>query len=366
MSAATSCATASADLAPLVPDLSAYIAGGRIRDSRQVIAEAVDAERLGLRRVWLSERYDLKEAGVLLGGMAALTSRLELGTAALIPSTRPPMLTAALGATLHSAFGPRLTLGLGRSMGEFISNANLAPVSFDGLRDYADIFRRLWAGEWVDYDGPVGTYRGLHMADTYDGPPPRLYSVNLGGPRACRLAASPLFDGVYLQPFLTVDSVRNAVGWIRAECARTGRDPAEVRVVAPMVSAPEMDEERCRAYLHARMITYIGQPGMAEVYGKLNGWDMAPAYQVRAHPMFSDDPDRIDHRFHREDLMAVAAMIPDEWMYETSLSGSIEDCVTTMQRYRDAGADEICLYGSTPAENARLIDAWREHSAAAA
>lgn len=120
----TSSSTALSGLAPVVPDLSAYIAGGRIHDSRQVIAEAVDAEHLGLRRIWLSERYDLKEAGVLLGAMAALTSRLELGTAALIPSTRPPILTAALGATLHSAFGPRLTLGLGRSMG----NSSLRPI----------------------------------------------------------------------------------------------------------------------------------------------------------------------------------------------------------------------------------------------
>jgi hypothetical protein len=35
-----------------------------------------------------------------------------------------------------------------------------------------------------------------------------------------------------------------------------------------------------------------------------------------------------------------------------------------MQAYRDAGADEISTYGSTPAENAGLIRAWREHSRA--
>jgi probable F420-dependent oxidoreductase len=352
------------DLQPVVQDMSAYIQGGRVKSSAAALDDAVEAERLGLRRIWLSERYDLKEAGALLGGMAARTTRLGLGTAALFPGSRPAILTAALGATMHSAYGPRFTLGLGRSMGEYIANAGLKPISFQALCDYADIFRRLWAGEWIDYDGPVGSFAGLHLADTYDGPPPEIYSVNLGGPKASKVAASPLFDGVYLQPFMTAEAVHNSATWIREECERIDRDPSTIRVVAPMVSAPELPDEQARAYMHARMVTYIGQPGMVEVYGRLNGWDEKLASPVREHEMFQDDPDRVDHRFHRADLMEVAKLVPDEWMYETSLAGSIEDCVAKMQAYRDAGADEISTYGSTPAENARLIAAWREHSTA--
>ena len=39
-----------------------------------------------------------------------------------------------------------------------------------------------------------------------------------------------------------------------------------------------------------------------------------------------------------------------------------EACTNALQAYRDAGANEICFYGSTAAENAKLIRAWREHS----
>jgi probable F420-dependent oxidoreductase len=348
----------------VVDDMSAYIQGGRVKSSAAAIDDAVEGERLGLRRVWLSERYDLKEAGALLGGMAARTSRLGLGTAALFPGSRPAILTAALGATMHSAYGPRFTLGLGRSMTEYVSNANMEAISFQALQDYADIFRRLWKGEWVDYDGPAGSFKGLHMADTFDGPPPEIYSVMLGGPKACRVAASPLFDGVYLQPFMTVEAVHNSVTWIREECERIGRDFSTMRIVQPIVSAPELPEERARAYMHARMVTYLGQPRMVDVYRKLNGWDPKLADPVRNHEMFRDDPDRVDHRFHRAELMEIAKLVPDEWMYETSLAGSIADCVNKMQAYRDAGADEISTYGSTPTENAGLIRAWREHSQA--
>ena len=78
--------------------------------------------------------------------------------------------------------------------------------------------------------------------------------------------------------------------------------------------------------------------------------------------MFAGDPDRVDHHFHREDLMEVAKLVPDEWVYDTSLTGSLEDCRRKMQAYKDAGAHEICFYGSTPAENAALIGAWRREA----
>ncbi|MHB8693732.1 MAG: TIGR03857 family LLM class F420-dependent oxidoreductase [Solirubrobacteraceae bacterium] len=350
------------ELEPLVDDLSLYVRGGRLHSSAGVIVDAVDAERLGLRRLWLSERYDLKEAGALLGGMAARTSRIGIATAAVFPGSRPPILTAALGATMHSAYGPRFTLGLGRSTAENVSTAGLHPISFEKLVDYVDLFRRLWKGEWVDYDGPIGTFKGLHMADTYDGPPPEIYSVNQGGPRACKVAASGQFDGVFLQPFLTTEAIHNSVGWIRAECERIGRDPSEVRVVAPIVSAPEMSEEQERAYLHARMVTYVCAPSVLDLYGRLNAWDVTLGDPVRHHEMFRADPERVDHHFHRLQLLEIAKLVPDEWVYPTSLTGSIEACVQTMQAYRDAGADEICFYGSTAAENAKLTRAWREHS----
>ena len=60
--------------------------------------------------------------------------------------------------------------------------------------------------------------------------------------------------------------------------------------------------------------------------------------------------------------MEVAKLVPDGWMYGTSLTGSTEQCVKTIRRYRDAGADEICLYGSTAAENTNVVRAWREHA----
>jgi alkanesulfonate monooxygenase SsuD/methylene tetrahydromethanopterin reductase-like flavin-dependent oxidoreductase (luciferase family) len=64
--------------------------------------------------------------------------------------------------------------------------------------------------------------------------------------------------------------------------------------------------------------------------------------------------------FHRHEMMEPAELVPDEWMADVSAIGTTEQCVASLQRFRDAGADEIATYGSTPGQNAKLIARWRE------
>jgi hypothetical protein len=40
--------------------------------------------------------------------------------------------------------------------------------------------------------------------------------------------------------------------------------------------------------------------------------------------------------------------------------------VATLADFRSAGADELALYGSHPAQNAKLVEAWRARSMAVA
>src|ERR1700757_3117393 len=96
-------------LAPVVETLSAYVIAGAVssqhanaehetssRTPAQGIQDGVDAERIGFRRIWLSERLDIKTADVILSGIAARTSRLEVGSGVIAAGTRNPWLTAAL------------------------------------------------------------------------------------------------------------------------------------------------------------------------------------------------------------------------------------------------------------------------------
>ena len=68
--------------APMLSDLSAYVISGRVvqeaepgahesdaRTPADGVQDGVDAERIGFRRVFLSERWNLKEAAVILSAI---------------------------------------------------------------------------------------------------------------------------------------------------------------------------------------------------------------------------------------------------------------------------------------------------------
>jgi 5,10-methylenetetrahydromethanopterin reductase len=361
--------TADNDSASVADDISTYLICGRMlskppedprtgRSVAQGIADARVAEKLGFRRAFISERLDIKDAGAFLGGAAAVTTRLEVGTGALAVPSRDPRVTASLGATMHAAYGPRFILGLGRTEPQFMSYGQ---VSFEHLVDYAEIIRRLWRGEVVNYRGPAGRFEDVALRDLYDGPPPQIWSCMLGGPRAAR-AAARAFDGVILTPFLLPEAVARTVGYIRDECERIGRDPAEVRICHPLVTAPDLDDYETRLLAHARAVTYFQMPSFARALSRFNGWDGQGLLVKFAEHQQLADVASADQSFHRKDLLGPASLIPDTWMEQTCALGTVDSCVRTLQLFRDAGADELAFYGSTPDQNAALINAWRDRS----
>ena len=75
-----------------------------------------EAEQLGLGAVFISERFNSKEAVTLSGATAAVSERMRIITAATNHNTRHPMVTAAYGSTMHLLSGGRFTLGIGRGI----------------------------------------------------------------------------------------------------------------------------------------------------------------------------------------------------------------------------------------------------------
>lgn len=349
----------------VVQDLSAWIIAGRVtaESAKQGLTDAVEAERLGFNRVFMSERYSVKEAGSVLGGVGALTSRIGYGTGLIAVQSRHPLMTAALGATQHSCYGPRFTIGMGRSEPGWFANTDRA--GYRTMIDHATICKRLWAGESVTYDGPAGSLDGVRLGDLYPGPPPKIYLGIGGKPLGAKAAANPCFDGVLLFPMITPAATRRAVDNLRQACERIDRDPDTLHIVQPVVTAPGLPEEETRALANARMVTYVTWPhGQAMM--ELNEWDVSVVDKIKAHPMFANMPDReADLAFTREQLLEPARLIPERWIDECSALGPVDKCVAKLQEYRDAGADELATYGSSPAQNACLIEAWRNHTTTA-
>src|SRR4051794_37666954 len=121
-------------------------------DARAVLDDVQLAERLGYDAVWIGDSQLLwREAYVLLGAAAALTSRVRLGISVTNPVTRHPTVTASAALTLQEASGGRAVLGVGvgstavRTLGQ-------QPVSRAALARWGAQLRALWSGEAVPAD----------------------------------------------------------------------------------------------------------------------------------------------------------------------------------------------------------------------
>ncbi len=356
-------------------DLSAFVISGRVkshlpaevrhettvRTPAQGIEDGVEAERIGYRRVFLAERPELKEPGAILGGIAARTTRLGVATGIIAAGSRHPMLLASFGATMQAAYGPRFTLGLGRGAPAYGHGGHL---SYDDLGEICTIVKRIWSGEQFEYNGPAGNFGRLGLKDLYEGPDPEILVGNFGLQRSARMVAQyPAIDSILLPAMLTPLGASRAVGFIRGALERAGRDPHSVRILIEVPTAPELSEEETRQLIHARAVTYLQPAVWGRSYELLNDWDPAVLQRLREHPQFSGiDGVLADLNFHRVELVEPSRLLPEEWMRDAAAMGSIADCVRKLQEFKDAGVDEICTYGSTPAQNAKLVAAWRERS----
>jgi probable F420-dependent oxidoreductase len=353
--------------------MSIYLIAGRVKPTPQqapgytfvgqAIPDAEDAERFGFRRVFLSERHDLKNAGAILGGVAARTSRLEIGTGAISlgAGSRHPKVTAGFASTMQAAYGQRFILGVGR--GDVLDTCGM--MSYERLVEQAELCLRLWRGEKVSCQWSPETRAEFWQDDPLEVSPPQIWFFTIaGGPKAARAAANPIFDGVVLTAFLSPDAVSAAVDRLRTECERIGRDPATLRICHCLPGAPELDDLQTRALCHGRLVTYLEWRGYGEPIAKANGWDLEVLDRLRDHKSLkslSSSGMTADQAFHRVELLEAAEVIPEEWVRDVCAIGSVDEAVKKIESYRNAGADETIIYGPTPAQSEKLIKGWRGH-----
>ncbi len=376
MSISTISETGQHTLAPVVEDMSAFIIAGAVsadpdrferetegRTPAQGLQDGVDAEQLGFRRVWLSERWDIKQADVILSGIAARTHRLELCTGVIAPTTRRLWAVASLAATMQACYGERFVLGLGRGDNGGMRAMGLSAVRFTTLVEIVDICRRLWAGETVTYDGPAGRLDRFAFSETYPGNPPPVWFAGFAYEKSLDTIAQA-FDGVMLPPTVTPEFVAAAKQRIVTACEKHDRDPGEVRIAVPVVTAPDLDEIESMSISAGRIVTYLEHREYGDALARANQWDPKIVERLRNHEQFQGLRGPADFAFHRHQLLGPASVLPTEWIHDTCAIGSVDEVVTNLARFIDAGADEIATYGSTPRQNSAMIAAWRDRKQA--
>lgn len=337
------------------PELSCYLLPGHTTTPADAISEARMAEDLGLGRVWLSERFDVKDAGVICSAALAVTSRIHVATGATNIHTRHPMVLASMCSSLHYISGGRFELGVARGSAVRNKMMGLATVTNKQMIDGLDILRMLWRGEKVmGYDGPMGNLPYLSSGDWMDAHIP-IHFVGFG-PKSLVFAGQH-FDGIHLHTFVTPKGLKNARDAIADGAEKAGRDASDIRLCSVMVAIPDPTREDYLRKVVARMATYMQAPGYAEFLAALNEWDTAVIQDFHTHPLIKSIRGGIDSVATLEQLEDIEKLIPAEWLSAVAV-GSAQECAARLHREFEYGADEVCIHASTPAEFAPVIAAY--------
>lgn len=335
-------------------ELGFYVLAGQATTTRDALSELIDGERMGFGTVFVSERYNKKEAATLCGAAGAATERMRIQTAATNHNTRHPMVTAGFARTMQSLTGGRFVLGLGRGIEKLQQVYGIDPVTTAQMEDFADIMRRLFRGEMIfGHDGPAGRWPLLHLDATLDEHLPM--GIVAFGPNTLELAGR-CFDEVVLHTYFTDETTSRCVATVKAAAERAGRDPAEVKVWACLATVGDHLPQE------AQMLKTVGRLGTyLQAYGDLlvrtNGWDHDVLDRFLADPVVSSvagldiagTPDQLEH---------AASLLPDEWLANAAL-GSPAECVAAIRNQFDLGCDGVILHGCSPAELAPVMEEYR-------
>ena len=336
------------------PELGFYVLGGQPSDARVGLTEVREAEEMGLGTAFISERYNLKEAGALSGAVGAVTDSIRIHVAATNHNTRHPMVTAGMARTLQSITEGRFVLGLARGVTLMQDVYGIPHITTAQMEDFVGLMRRLFRGETIiGHDGPAGSWPVLQLDSTLDGYLPM--SLVALGPNSLKLGGR-CFDEVILHTYFTDEATRRCVRTVKEAAEQAGRDPDQVKVWSCFATIGDHIPEPLRLRKSVgRLATYL--QGYGDLMIGINRWDPAVLQRFRDDPVVQSIPGSIDGIGTAGQIEHIATLFPDEWL-APSATGTPEQCATAVRGQLDLGCDGVIMHGATPAELAPIVKAY--------
>ncbi|MFD6890582.1 LLM class F420-dependent oxidoreductase [Streptomyces sp. NPDC059957] len=309
-------------------------AGARPRESAQYVREA---ERLGFSVAWTAEAFS-SDTVSLLGWLAAQTSRIDLGTAAMQIPARTPAMTAMTAATLDLLSEGRFRLGLGVSGPQVAEGWHGARFEkpLARTREYVDIVRMVLQRKTVAYDGehyrlplPDGPGKAVQL-----GMRPRRGHVPIYlaavGPANTRLAGE-IADG-WLSVFFQPEFGQESLAELRTGRERKGADLRGFDVVAAVPVVTGGDLADCADRVRAFTTHYVGGMGSRRhnFYNRL-----------MARTGFPDEAEKVQKLYLDGELRAATEVMPQEFLDRTALLGHPDRIADRLQAYAEAGVTTL-------------------------
>ena len=309
-------------------------------------------EQAGFGAFWKGESNSTDPL-VLLSGIAARTSKLNLGTAIYHIYGRSAVTLGVQSATLQDLSGGRLLLGLG------VANKTIASWhggTFDRplrrAREYIDIVRKTAAGERIEYQGEVysTTQPGLPTFQLSWKPSHPSFPIYLAGlgPQMTRLVGQ-ISDGVFIN-MATPATIQEIASRVRAGAVEAGRDPKQIKIIAKVRVSLHSDRAMARSRLRQVLTFY----NIADHYR-----DMLKASG------FETEVNAIQEAFKAGGFKAASKLMTDDYMDKLPVipATSVKEIKERLQPFVEAGVDRMIVpyvpVTEPVIEDARrFVEAW--------
>ncbi|MFV0278433.1 MAG: LLM class F420-dependent oxidoreductase [Parahaliea sp.] len=285
------------------------------------------ADELNYPELWIGEMatYD---AFALATTVGLNTRQIAISIGPLAVSVRTPMTLAVGTASVADLTGRQVNLALGASSVVVVEewHGRQRERTATHLAETARIVRELLNGEKADFAGELASCQGYRLR--LDAPHSPI-TIAAFGSAAIRAAARHA-DRMLLN-MVDPESLARLRQQMEEAAAKEGKSAPKLAVWISCAVEPNTDTV---AQILRAKVGYLAAPGYSDMFIAAGFGDLVKFARTRPHPK------------------QLLAAMPDELVYAIGLVGTEQEIDKRIERYRAAGADEICLVPATAGDPA--------------
>lgn len=312
------------------------------------------AEAHGFGCAWGGEANN-KDPTVMLAAIAAVTKRLEVGSAVYHILGRTPATLALQAAGLDELSSGRFLLGIGSSnptIAKWHGQSMDHPLK--RVEEYIAIVRAAMRGEKLSFSGQYFSAHNFKIAFKPSG---RLVPIYLAafGPKMTRLAGR-ISDGVLIN-MANPTEIRRIVAEARAGAQEAGKDPAALEIICKIRCSIAQSHDIAREALSHALAYYALADYYRELLGRMG---------------FANEVEAMRVAWKAQGFHAARRLVSDRMFSSLPLvaATSATEVVAQIKPYADAGATRIILpyvaaSGDVVGEMRNFITNWSQPTDAA-
>lgn len=288
--------------------------------------------------IWIPESWG-REAFVMLGAIASLTSKIKLGTSIVSMFSRSPATTAMAASTLDMISKNRTVIGIGASTPILAENWHGTKFEFPlkRMKEYVTCFKIISSGETINFEGDFFKLKNMKIMhpSTRKKIPVFLGAVNSGMIKL----ATDIADGtiLYLRPF---DELKETVKYIRSVTSKESKnfEISSVFITAISNRYPELARRRA-----AKTLAFYVAVG--KYYNEF----------LSSHG-FKNEVEQISNDYLINGIDNISKFVTDYMLDALTICGTVEDCIRSLKRFVSCGISLPILQINPVKDNSESIN----------